>query len=1031
MLCGLYCSFFCQAAQSSGAFTPQDLFPSLYNDNSMYTCPGSRPAKVAASCLQITSPSNVEAVQASELFLLAVKAHLLDETLEKCHPAKVGRGLLYDKGLVWPALQTTLACPDRSQANGLYLSYDIHYDHDGMVANAFLRPIPLQHCAAPCFTNDKARITVGDSITLCPLAIRARFVRWYGIMSPDQPSRSQADREMAEIDGLAKQFAALLELNFFSMHSESEQADKGAYLLCRLEEQDIVWPASQCLTSSLRVQESSRLGMSEHHILLPEGQRIFSPTPRDLLPRTKRMEQLAEQTSAYIEHHGRERERERRERAERSFHTSQPVPTSKPAEAQISMVAAGFSTESHLGSIGSPSVPVEAQISSVKDFSMPGRPPVSTANISPAANPKDSDNNCSFPEKAINRYALMNDTSGRPFLGVPTLASIALMLPPPSMLKSPVAVAMAAPKTQVILPEPNYQNSYPTPQSNTVDQPSSGVDYPSTSTSTSNGVPSSTNDVQMTRIQSLGDGLDDMFWNSFASKDIPFGSGAKNDTLSFLDSDLSMFENGITEDDFSFFDTPSLVATASMPPVTSSQAPVIYNSIDANPLAFISSSGSIDHFGHLMPSGDSPASIAPASSTSPIFQDLPVPSALSSRVLPSVPFISESSSAFVADFLASPQHSSDNGLESIASRPQSSSLVAVGVDYQSGLNSKALHELVESDKTHDCKYKVDLLIESDNSFSAKNSFQVVGFAPLPFSNPLNTSDRYYFDGHEKRNHSRVDPKDEAKDMLRLHRIDRAHTLRKLLESQQKRMSISTRHIERKWLPQKESAKLDVDESSSETDSVSDPESLERNSLFEVSPRAFSTTTTTVDTLGPALLELKPLLVQLSLNTEAKVAEKVLPDKYKLSKAEKEALATVFFQQYLENVDLRDRTQDASKTYFDTYSPPLSPPPLLSSYLPSTQFEKMQQTSIAVVHHAATMRMSTSALQFWDKLGLQPHSGSKDVHTFVLAASSLVTESVKEAIEPWLTKLAVAYHVNVPMGYIVIPAQIFFIDKRPR
>lgn len=71
-------------------------------------------------------------------------------------------------------------------------------------------------------------------------------------------------------------------------------------------------------------------------------------------------------------------------------------------------------------------------------------------------------------------------------------------------------------------------------------------------------------------------------------------------------------------------------------------------------------------------------------------------------------------------------------------------------------------------------------------------------------------------------------------------------------------------------------------------------------------------------------------------------------------------------------------------------------------------QSAQRTIVSVYYHSAVMRMSSTALSFWKKMGLRPHSGEKDVHAYILAPSSLVTEGTKGAVLSWFDRLAKTY-----------------------
>lgn len=64
--------------------------------------------------------------------------------------------------------------------------------------------------------------------------------------------------------------------------------------------------------------------------------------------------------------------------------------------------------------------------------------------------------------------------------------------------------------------------------------------------------------------------------------------------------------------------------------------------------------------------------------------------------------------------------------------------------------------------------------------------------------------------------------------------------------------------------------------------------------------------------------------------------------------------------------------------------------------------------IAVGKSDAVISVMPSAIPFWDKLGLSPRSGPKDVVAFVLFQGD---EGIEEKIEDWLKRMSICYTVG--------------------
>ena len=952
----------------------------------------------------------MEARQASEIFILAVRKHLLDDTLEKCHPENVDRGLSCGDGIVWPAAQSTDSHQRDPYTKGLYLSYDIQFDHVGMVVNAFLRAVDFRYMGIPSssVSTRRACLNIGEAVTLCPLAVQATFVRWYGLQSPDQASKKQAEREQVNIGVLATDFATQLAE---SCKGENGQVEGAVWALCKIGEQDIVWPSNYCLISSIREDQTTKYTSSEKGCLPTRRYPHASPSSLNLMSRRQRMEQLAERTSNYIELQSRERERERKEKLDRTQHTpAHPTAASTPATVSTPTPSAGLVASPAFGSMTSPAglqpinSPMQRHMSS-------GTSPATledTASTHSTTKP-------TIPQIAASQRKTPGSHCRDLALGVPTLASLEAMLPAAAPLSPPMQAAStghSASGMELDVSNSKDQHLYPTPQSTSIEQVSTSMENPSTSDSTSSGVPNLNAVTSASKLGTNDDDFDDFFWNSYPSGDMSFGSGGGGNELnSFLDNNLDMFDSGITEDDFSFFDTPSLPVSVSLQP-HGVPAPRLVE----DPLQFITSLNTVNHFGHLMPSGDSPVAFASHPIRSPD-HDPSATSALSSTLTPTNLFSSESLLVGAPASLEPPRHFA--GVETIGQGRMSPSVAASEVPLYTPTTVEPFNSIVEIHQSMECKYTVDLQLSNGallTSHCPKYPLQVSAYTPLPFGlHHIDSDERFFAKTGKFCTFLQPRHEEEAEDLIQMHRKAKAQALRARADLKKGRDTSQSKQLGRNWTPQKELAELTFEDSSSASDSSSEVESIGWNSLYEASPYPPSTPLIAGSVVGPALLGIRSLLLEVPPVPEKRVLDERPSEKVKLSKGEREALATVFAQQYLENVDLRDRILETTPHF--SLAPSMSPP-LPLSFQPSTKLTKTQETFISVFCHSAIMQMSTSALRFWTKIGLQPSSGPKDVRAFILAASSLVHESLGKAVEPWLEKLAFNYQViRIHIGLI--------------
>ena len=69
-------------------------------------------------------------------------------------------------------------------------------------------------------------------------------------------------------------------------------------------------------------------------------------------------------------------------------------------------------------------------------------------------------------------------------------------------------------------------------------------------------------------------------------------------------------------------------------------------------------------------------------------------------------------------------------------------------------------------------------------------------------------------------------------------------------------------------------------------------------------------------------------------------------------------------------------------------------------------QELDEPFLAVGKSDAIIQVLPSALRFWDKLGLTPRAGKKDLNAFVLYDD----EDKEQQLASWLDKVSVAYEV---------------------
>lgn len=73
-------------------------------------------------------------------------------------------------------------------------------------------------------------------------------------------------------------------------------------------------------------------------------------------------------------------------------------------------------------------------------------------------------------------------------------------------------------------------------------------------------------------------------------------------------------------------------------------------------------------------------------------------------------------------------------------------------------------------------------------------------------------------------------------------------------------------------------------------------------------------------------------------------------------------------------------------------------------------KELDQPSISVVKSEALIQVLPTALRFWEKLGLRPRVGSKDVTAFVFFEG--ISDAKETEVADWLDRVSQAYSVRL-------------------
>lgn len=988
---------------ATGSFTAQDLFPSLYNDNSIFSDPSSRLAKLPASCLQTTVTSNLEAVHASEKFLDAVRDHLLRSTLLHSQPPQAGKGVMCGEGLVWPAKAPSVLNQGSGEAAGLFLSYNLHLDHLGIVATANLETVALRSLLPEADPNlsQLSKMAQTASLLLCPVGVPASFVRWFGIVSAAQPSGKLAEKEASSLQHIACAFGGL-----------DRCGDDAVWALVRIGHQEMVWPAEHILLNTQRALACAQA--PSVHVSTPPTRRTARVPlycADDILPAAKRAEKLAELTSAHIERQSREREKQRRERAEKAVVA--------PAPAQVAGDNPAVTAQAAGQTLAAP----DTRNSQIDVDSMPVDPlaqPTCNDLRDPEPTTRSDSVGSGRHRETFPSAAPSSSRNGSSFLGcVPSLAAISAILPS-------AATAVTSPKVRVAEEDLGMrqdaatgENVYPTPRST-----QNGAEHAASQTRAVDAFLD-----QSSNIESLfSDSFANFDWgtsenaltNGLLTQPFPLASTSADSNAYF---DGGMFDSGVTDDDFSFFDTPSLPVSSTLPrfeqhavgtvlPASDVAAPMPM-SMPMDAMQLMGSDAPIDHFGHLMPTGNSPVS----STTMPSaflqsmgnpFTDAATPSSMSSSKPRGVPDFGWSPSG--SSIAASPMFLAEQ--PTVRHHPQVLHIEPpITLDGYEPLpppmdSSPALVEEVPQ-PAMDTKYHLQPLFSRSSSALAKRVLP--GFLPVRFSR-----------GHEKTTLVPAQaPESATASALETYRLARSRNIRAHCE---RHRAMSVDHgakgveTQRRWRRHPRLQHSLSPESTSDSEvSDDDQHSYDHITDAQASGQPVPVARSAAE-LGPAFVRFGCSLLDLFMSTDqqASTESTTASTKTKLSKGEKEATATVFLQQMVENRLLRRLVPIESTILCERLQETACPlarsiPALL--YAPPFQSKDAWDTRIAVSYHSAIMSLSPLSLSLWPKLALLPHSGRKDVRAFILSSSKMCTTENRLGAEAWLERLAVHYKVS--------------------
>lgn len=1054
--------------EASGTFTASDLFPTLYNDNGIYTPPSSmHPASIhpipsaAAlssgqngsygkvpfflSSLNISSSSNTEAVAASDAFLKAVEEHILGAIQKSYHPAAgptiaeltSGReeapksskwppsaGVICGHGILYPSngpqslanpetatMSRTLdTCPSlpvtsvflhcRAQLTAADVRVSAQMQNSTLQAitvppgKAEAPPSPLPPKYGLSASISGPYLKKGDIVLICPMSLPAVFLRWYGVTS-DKVSRKQAaiERETTHI-----RRADIL--NCMVDVAVDISADE-AWLLCSFGRgHDIVWPASLALQRGCRLQTQQGPCQIRRKTLTTRVKssisKASSRTLRKLYFRTRASASadLVAASLNHIEQQNIVKTEERRDRAEKSM-----------------MGMTGDSETSHKATEAS---------TKTQSRSLEGEQSGETANTQLEAEQSQSREASPIYDSA----SLLNG------LGCPTLESISQALDELAG-PEPEITADLAPRPAILVDDVlnisddttqqcHKENGgvYPTPQSG----PSSTNHLPLDAQESRDMAGRSTEIASFPGLdgsRTIVDILGDFTWPGYAddgrgpsgpvsSRPTSSGGGGYAPKGVFDDpSTFDLFDSaGLTEEDFSFFDSPipssMLEHSHSLPNTFDFHDDKLQaiHAITADDLASFVQTGPVDHFGHLMPRGA--GQLVPVQPST--LQDLPGTSFNGEAATPSDNTSAVSQTEIHAT--SSPFHRT----AILHTTPR--------VDLAPGKmpNMDSQQQDIAAD-TVPPKYHLSLSTDRnfDVSASARNRIVDAGsvrtlksFGPVKFRLPSASLSMTSCSLGEHR------PAWGKEEYLRQQQEKRALRI-KYAYLKPAKAALTYRDTEclsRHW-HEDDHLTLTSSGSTYETSSDSDSDGLKSSPDLDADREQLSLpikdllATTLLFSLGTSIQNALAMPVHETQSAPDRSKEASA----KVSRGEKEAIATIFFQHTIENIDFRERHH--SQFVEPSQSLAVSPAyPVLPNAGVCKRLVNVQATEIAVSRQDAIATVSLAAVRNWPRLGLKPHNGPKDIQAVVIAPLLLVDRIVESALADWLHSVTATWEVRL-------------------
>lgn len=1083
--------------ESSGTFTASDLFPSLFNDNGVYTPPSAmHPAPVhpmssaasltagqssasnkvpfLVSSFNVWSSSNKEAVSASEAFLKAAENHILTglaqsyhpdiqiptntvkstQNFDKSnqqpqltlhsHPIKMGHGIIYPS-TIGPSLPRhshvnrsddghISSASESQQQKALYLSCSSWFTaadlrigvnpsrvnftsllrlSQGQVdrKNTFFRTAQLQN----------NRITKGQVVVLCPMALPVIFLRWYG-RPGENVSRVQSEGERASIPLMRQDFLTMFEDQDGLSNDACGESD--SWILCTFGEGlDIVWPASQVVMAHPQNHSATETPTTWRK-RLPSRIRYATAKSSSHLPRSlffqtrsSRNTKLVAASAAYIEKQSKERERERREKAEKALNDSSnwvgnPPPSDQlhaeqEREHVIHQHQAHPQANTERDAVSDEPVTVGDEAADLtKSSNLPTAHYMAPTYESVLAL-LDSIPGIDEGDEAEDRSRRVLDSN--PAIQVD---GIQIQFPEGSDVSEVHQQYPAA-----LYPTPINSNSQPSMNTGSTEAGASEPRPPSPPRAANKSLAEIFNDFSWTN---YSEGNPTSYKQQTSRPSSSYGYGQQNMTFDEQAS-FGLFDTvGLTDEDFSFFDSPDagIAATLSEVPADTAQHSRIVtqntSNISADDLAsFVRTSGPVDHFGHLMPK--TPFDMSKSQSqgmsfgTADPLLDFNTPASTNSGPysFDIAAFGSPIPQATFAQDVTPTQDSNidqlHNDVFGIRIASGLSGPTEVGGDAQSDSPSQ-----IKYSTSHQAAYtEQGTPSHRDPALPSESMFTPLRF--LPPSLPT----LYSIASDNLMEEKRTENLFCAEDTCSQHMLARATHLKASLtrvSSQHPDNAGPLLHVKRPWQRDLAAPVENLSSTSSSTDSENSGESPDTETelpvhsspmVHSIPPKLFSLLSTTFTQLLPRLLDERPD------QSAGDVSGEHLA---RINRGEREAVATIFMQHTLENIDFRERQLYAYRGEANNRTPHVLGFSR-AGWANAQKLVRAAPSDIDVRRNHAVTEVSLSALKNWSRLKLVPHSGPKDTQALVLVATSILDETVKAAIQTWLHKVAETWEVS--------------------